>query len=109
MVGSSCPAIPDVHDIQKLSENARSVVPTTKDYAMATGKEILTVLQSAASLIPVPFLQEAIGVALKVIEVCEVRRIPSLNGARKAIKFFARGLRLLEKRSKIFNLRSAIS
>ena len=99
----------DVHEIQKLYETARTVVPTTKYYTMAAGKEILAVLQSAASLIPVPFLQEAIGVALKVIEVCEVHRIPPLNSARWMIKIFARGRRLLEKRSKICKLRSAIT
>ena len=39
---------------------------------MATVKEVLTLAQSAASVIPVPFLKEAIGVALKIIQVCEV-------------------------------------
>ena len=33
-------------------------------------------LQSAASLIPVPLIKEAIGVALKIIDVCEVCAIP---------------------------------
>ena len=33
-------------------------------------------LQSAAALIPVPMIQEAIGVALKIIQVCEVCKIP---------------------------------
>ena len=59
--------------IQKLSENSQSAVPTKTDYAMATVKEVLTLAQSAASMIPVPFLKEAIGVALKIIQVCEVR------------------------------------
>ena len=36
-------------------------------------KEVLTLAQSATSMIPVPFLKEAIGVALKIIQVCEVR------------------------------------
>ena len=71
MVGS-CPAIL-LTDIQKLSENSRTTVPTTTDYISATGKEVLVVLQSAAKIIPVPFLQDAIGVALKIIQVCEVR------------------------------------
>jgi hypothetical protein len=68
------PAIPltDI-DIQKLSENSRTAVPTTTDYISATGKEVLVVLESAAKVIPVPFLQDAIGVALKIIQVCEVR------------------------------------
>jgi len=30
------------------------------------------VLQSAAELVPVPLLKDALGVAIKVIEVCEV-------------------------------------
>ena len=40
---------------------------------MATGKQALKVLQSAAALIPVPLIREAIGVALKIMEVCEER------------------------------------
>ena len=59
--------------IQRLSEISQSVVPTKTDYAMATVKEVLTLAQSATSVIPVPFLKEAIGVALKIIQVCEVR------------------------------------
>ena len=39
-------------------------------------------LQSAAGLIPVPLIQEAIGVALKIINVCEVRKIMNRNVAR---------------------------
>jgi hypothetical protein len=61
--------------IQKLAENLQfeSVVPTKTDYALATVKEVLTLAQSASSVVPVPFLQEAIGVALKIIQLCEVR------------------------------------
>ena len=59
--------------IQKLSENSQSAVPTKTDYAVATVKEVLTLAQSAASVIPVPFLKEAIGVALKIIQLCDVR------------------------------------
>ncbi|KIM39270.1 hypothetical protein M413DRAFT_29445 [Hebeloma cylindrosporum] len=56
---------------EELSETTRALVPTTKQYIVASGKQSLTLLQSAASVIPVPLLQEAIGVALKIIEVCE--------------------------------------
>ena len=42
---------------------------------MATGKQALALLQTAAGVIPVPLLQDAIGVAMKIIEVCEVSRI----------------------------------
>jgi len=95
--------------IQKLSENSTTAVPTTKDYAMATVKEVLTLSQSAAGVMPVPFLQEAIGVALKIIQVCEVRRIPPLNVARQWINFFIRRHRLLNKRSKSCKLGWKIS
>ena len=44
-------------------------------YITASGKQVLTLLQSAAAVIPVPMLREAIGVAVKIIEVCEVREI----------------------------------
>ncbi|KIM42785.1 hypothetical protein M413DRAFT_444444 [Hebeloma cylindrosporum] len=53
------------------NENSLSVVPTTTAYTMATMKEVLTVSQTAAGLMPVPFLQDAIGVALKIIQICE--------------------------------------
>ena len=33
---------------------------------------MIKVLQSAAELVPVPLLQDALGVAIKIIEVCEV-------------------------------------
>ena len=44
-------------------------------YITASGKQVLTLLQSAATVIPVPMLQEAIGAAVKIIELCEVRQI----------------------------------
>ena len=44
-------------------------------------------LQSAAAFIPVPLIREAVGVALKIIEVCEeqfeVREIPLRKGCEK--------------------------
>ena len=58
--------------IQQLSKNSQSILPTKTDYAMSTVTEVLTLAQSAASVIPVPFLKEAIGVALKIIQLCEV-------------------------------------
>ena len=60
---------------QKASENSPGVVPTKTKYIIASGKQVLTLLQSAATVIPVPMLREAIGVAVKIIEVCEVRGI----------------------------------
>jgi len=55
--------------------SGNSVVITKTDYTMTTMKEVLTwsLSHSVAAIIPIPFLQEAIGVALKIIEVCEVR------------------------------------
>ena len=67
----------DFSDVQQLAGNSQSVVPKKTDYAIATVKEVLTLAQSAASVIPVPFLKEAIGIALKIIQLCEVRWIPS--------------------------------
>ncbi|KDR71128.1 hypothetical protein GALMADRAFT_807115 [Galerina marginata CBS 339.88] len=55
----------------KPSENTPSVVPTRTQYVAASAKEVLSLLQSAAGVIPVPLLQESIEVALKIIEVCE--------------------------------------
>ena len=79
MVGS-CPAISLTSIcIQILAENSQSLIPTKTDYALATVKEVLTLARSAASVVPVPFLQEAIEVALKIIQLCEVCSIPPLK------------------------------
>ena len=94
--------------IQLLAENSQRVVPTRTDYAMATVKEVLTLSQSAASVIPVPFLQEAIGLALKIIQLCEVRWISPLNVARRLIKSFIRKHLILKKKSKSCKLGLAI-
>jgi hypothetical protein len=48
---------------------------TKLKYVTAIGKRALMLLQSAATLIPVPLIQEAIGVALKIIEVSEGPKI----------------------------------
>ena len=58
--------------IQQLAGNSQSVVPKKTDYAIATVKEVLTLAQSAASVVPVPLLKEVISVALKIIQLCEV-------------------------------------
>ena len=71
--------------IQKLLGNTRAVVPTTTQYFMATGKQALALLQTAAGVIPVPLLQDAIGIAMKIIEVCEVRRILRGKALRRLI------------------------
>jgi len=39
---------------------------------MATGKQALAVLQSAASVIPVLLLKDVIEAAMKITQVCEV-------------------------------------
>ena len=70
--------------IQKSSETPRDVVPSKTKYIAATGKQALMLLQSAAALIPVPMMQEAIGVALKIIQMCEVRKIPPRKGCEMA-------------------------
>ena len=61
------------NSLTSIRKNSQSVVPTKTDYAMATVKELLNLAQSAASLIPVPFLPEAIATALRIIQLCEVR------------------------------------
>ena len=70
--------------IQESSEKSREVIPTTAEYVMATGKQTLMALQSAAAFIPVPLIREAVGVALKIIKVCEKRcevcKIPLRKG-----------------------------
>jgi len=50
----------------------KSDVPETQEYVMAGGKEVIKVLQSAAELVPIPLLKDALGAAIKIIEVCEV-------------------------------------
>ena len=50
----------------------KTIDPTKTEYITASGKQLLTLLQSSAAVIPVPLLQDAIGVALNTIEVCKV-------------------------------------
>lgn len=49
----------------------RTIVPTATEYITAGGKQVLTLLHTASSAIPIPLLKETIGVALKIIELCE--------------------------------------
>ena len=95
--------------LQALFENTRTVVPTTKEYIMATGKQALALLESAASAIPVPLLQDAIGIAIKIIEVCEVRGI-CMSVLQVAIRYaYIRRHQLSSKRSKSYRRGSCIS
>jgi hypothetical protein len=58
--------------VQNLPKSSYSEVPTKSDYAIITVKEVLTLAQSAALVVPVPFLTETIEIALKIIQLCEV-------------------------------------
>ena len=88
--------------IQESSNNPREVVPSTAKYIMATGKQALKVLQSAAAFIPVPLIREAVGVALKIIEVCEeqceVCKIPLRKGCKTVNNILS--LEYIHRRSK---------
>ena len=54
----------------KLSEKKKE-----REYTMASVKAVLTLSQSVAGFMPVPLLRDAIGVALKIIQLCEVHWI----------------------------------
>ena len=72
---------------------------------MATVKEVLTLAQSAASMIPVPLLKESIGVALKIIQVCEVRWIPPLQGYKTIDQFIHQDASEVEPKVKELQVR----
>ena len=97
-------------EIQKLSENnTREVVPPTAKYITATGKQGLILLQSAATVIPVPLIQEAIKVAIRIIEVCEVCIIPSRRGCKDDSQYIVVRMYLpSSKKSKICRIGFAI-
>lgn len=72
--GSICVLQKSLMDIwiQKLSENSQMVVPVT-EYDMASVKAVLTMSQSVAGFMPVSlWMQDSNGVALSIIELCEV-------------------------------------
>jgi len=94
---------------QNLTGNPRAVVPTTTQYFMATGKQALALLQTAAGVIPVPLLQDAIGIAMKIIEVCEVRRIRHGKSSRRFTYASLRRHQLFKNRSKSYKRGSPIS
>ena len=68
--------------VQQSSENPREVIPTRTKYITAAANQTLTLLQSAAPFIPVPFIKEAIGVVFKIIEHCEVCKISPRKGCK---------------------------
>ena len=71
-------------------------------YITATGKQALTLLQSAASLIPVPLIKEAIGIALNIIELCEVCTILLCLGkvARRFILYYCQNISVVGQKVK---------
>ena len=46
--------------------------PTLVEYSFEAGKQTVVVLEKAAGLIGVPFAKEVLGVALALIDACEV-------------------------------------
>ena len=58
---------------QTSSGDNRAIVPTTIEYFTASVKEVIPLLKSVSTVIPVPFLEESFEVALKIIALCEVR------------------------------------
>ena len=91
--------------IEQLFEYTQSVVPTNTKYTMASVKEVLTMSQSAASVIPVPFLKEAINVALKIIQLCEVRRIPRFEACKTIDQIFYQEASDVEQKVKELQVR----
>ena len=57
-------------------------------------------LQSAASLIPVPLIKEAIGVALKIIELCEVSKIPLRKGCKMFTIYYSQNISVVGQKVK---------
>jgi len=57
---------------QNQAAEEKYVIPETREYVAASGKGVIMVLRSAAELVPVPLLKDALGLAIKIIEVCEV-------------------------------------
>ncbi|KAJ6476719.1 hypothetical protein C8R47DRAFT_1020732 [Mycena vitilis] len=45
--------------------------PTTEEYAVAGATELVNILHALANNAPVPFLSEFVGVAVKLVEVCQ--------------------------------------
>ena len=57
-------------------------------------------LQSAASVIPVPLIKEAIGVGLKIIELCEVCKFLLRKGARWFTLYFCQNISVVGQKVK---------
>jgi hypothetical protein len=74
-------------------------IPSKSEYAAEGGKEMLEVLQTAAKFVPIPFIQEAIAVALKVLQACEVRLSPQFVFP-SMLDYPFRTPQLLEKKSR---------
>jgi len=55
-----------------------NIQPSPQEYAWGSGIETLRILESAAKLIPVPFLKDIINLALNVLLACEVGQFLNL-------------------------------
>ena len=86
---------------------------------MATGKQALVVMHSAAAFIPVPLIREAIGVALKIMEICEDRcevctKIPPRKGCKKWFTIYycqntsTVGKKVKELKDRVYHLSNVI-
>ena len=54
------------------ADHGHQITPTLREYSFEAGKQTIELLEKAAGLIPVPFAKEAVGVALALINACEV-------------------------------------
>ena len=68
-------------------------------------KEVLTLSQTVASVIAVPFLSEAIKVALKIIQVCEVRMDSTFKDCKTIDQIFHQEASDVEEKVKELQVR----
>lgn len=67
-----CPWFSKRHrDDDEFANDEEKATPSTTEYIYDGGKQTILILKAAAGFIPAPYIKDAIGVALAVIDACE--------------------------------------
>ena len=72
MINSNRHSIVQPLDLWALQDDHNLTTDIRLEYAWGPGVETLRILESAAKLIPIPFLKDLINLALTVLLACEV-------------------------------------
>lgn len=72
--------------MSQFANDEEKATPSTTEYIYDGGKQTILILKAAAGFIPAPYIKDAIGVALAVIDACEVSALLLFMSTRALIR-----------------------